>query len=223
MNDLVIQAMNAITKVEGVPQKGGKVYKQVKDRVEVFRRHCGFDFGIQTEILDHNDQKVIVQCKIFNSEGFQIGSGLAEEIRGKVNGRSHVNETSAIENCETSAIGRALASLGLHGGEYASINEVEKAEQTKKIIEQNKTEPSGVTPPKEPVTKQNDFGSWREWAGAKESEIDKIKSQAGTVAWANDNQEKLLRLQQIDKPLWQSIFTYWENHREKIETGETNG
>ena len=85
MNDLVIQAMNAITEVKGVPQKGGKVYKQVKDRVEVFRRHCGFDFGIQTEILDHNDQKVIVQCKIFNSEGFQIGSGLAEEIRGKVN------------------------------------------------------------------------------------------------------------------------------------------
>ena len=39
MNDLVIQAMNAITEVKGVPQKGGKVYKQVKDRVEVFRRH----------------------------------------------------------------------------------------------------------------------------------------------------------------------------------------
>ena len=116
-----------------------------------------------------------------------------------------------------------MASLGLHGGEYASINEVEKAEQTKKIIEQNKTETNGATPPQEPVTKTNDFGSWIEWAGSKEREIDKIKSQAGTVAWANDNQENLLKLQEIDKPLWQSIFSYWENHREKIEKGEVNG
>ena len=91
------------------------------------------------------------------------------------------------------------------------------------FIEQNKAKPNGATPPKEQPTHQNDFGSWKEWAGAKEREIDKIKSQAGTVAWANDNQETLLKLKEIDEPLWQSIFGYWENHREKIEKGEVNG
>lgn len=38
-----------------------------------------------------------------------------------------VNKTSALENCETSAIGRALASLGLHGGEFASSFEVDNS------------------------------------------------------------------------------------------------
>lgn len=117
-----------------------------------------------------------------------------------------------------------LKIIGLHGDVYTD-SEID--EQVQKELEQkaknNQTKTNGVTPPKEPVTKTNDFGSWKEWAGAKESEIDKIKSQAGTVAWANDNQENLLKLQQIDKPLWHSIFNYWEDHREKIEKGEVNG
>ena len=62
-----------------------------------------------------------------------IGSGLAEEVRGS----SNVNKTSAIENGETSAIGRALASCGLHGGEYASIQELDKV----KRIESQPAEP----------------------------------------------------------------------------------
>tara|TARA_Y100001956_G_scaffold52981_2_gene51658 strand:+ start:147 stop:821 length:675 start_codon:yes stop_codon:yes gene_type:complete len=117
-----------------------------------------------------------------------------------------------------------LKIIGLHGDVYTD-SEID--EQVQKELEQkaknNQTKTNGATPPQEPVTKTNDFGSWKEWAGAKESEIDKIKSQAGTLAWANENQEQLLKLQGIDKPLWQSIFNYWENHREKIEKGEVNG
>lgn len=51
------------------------------------------------------------------------GSGLAEEYRNDGN----VNATSAVENAESSAIGRALASLGLHGGEYPTADEMNKA------------------------------------------------------------------------------------------------
>ena len=41
---------------------------------------------------------------------------------------SQINKTSALENCETSAIGRALSAAGFGGGnEYASANEVENA------------------------------------------------------------------------------------------------
>jgi hypothetical protein len=50
-----------------------------------------------------------------------VGKGHAEEIRNA----GPVNRTSAIENCETSAIGRALANIGLAGNEYASAFEME--------------------------------------------------------------------------------------------------
>jgi hypothetical protein len=53
-----------------------------------------------------------------------------------------VNQTSAIENAETSAIGRALAALGLHGGEYASANEIDIAEAKREHLK---------VVPKEPV------------------------------------------------------------------------
>ena len=56
--------------------------------------------------------KLLSQTKIIA----KVGAGMAEEIRGQ----GMVNTTSALENAETSAIGRALASLGLAGGEYAS-------------------------------------------------------------------------------------------------------
>jgi hypothetical protein len=52
-----------------------------------------------------------------------IATGLAEEKRTS----SQINRTSALENCETSAIGRALAAFGLGGSEYASANEVQNA------------------------------------------------------------------------------------------------
>ena len=51
-----------------------------------------------------------------------MATGYAEEIRNS----TQINKGAAIENCETSAVGRALAALGLHGGEYASVQEIEK-------------------------------------------------------------------------------------------------
>ena len=44
------------------------------------------------------------------------GSGVAEEFREA----SRINQTSAMENCETSAFGRALASMG-YGGDVAML------------------------------------------------------------------------------------------------------
>ena len=63
-----------------------------------------------------------------------VGSGMAEEIRGQ----GHVNTTSALENAETSAIGRALASMGLAGGEYASSNEMDAVPRKQEAIEEAK-------------------------------------------------------------------------------------
>jgi hypothetical protein len=58
-----------------------------------------------------------------------IGTGYAEEVRGAGN----VNRTSHVENCETSAIGRALANCGMAGSDMTkrpSREEMSKVQRT---------------------------------------------------------------------------------------------
>jgi hypothetical protein len=102
----------------------GKEYRTVALRVSEFRaQHPAEDgWGILTEIVDRNDQCVVVRAWI-EKDGMTLATGLAEEQRAS----SQINRTSALENCETSAIGRALAAFGLGGSEYASANEVANA------------------------------------------------------------------------------------------------
>ena len=116
-----MDAVEALHKSHGVQQKGGKFYTQVVHRMEAFRRIHGTDFGIDTQILVNDGKKVVVKAIITDKDNRTVGVGMAEEIRGQ----GLVNTTSALENAETSAIGRALASLGLAGGEYASANEMD--------------------------------------------------------------------------------------------------
>lgn len=114
-----MQMVNDLNKSHGVVQRGGKKYTEVFVRVEAFRQVFGESMGIDTQVLVDDGKRVVIKA-IITKDGVTVGSGMAEEIRGS----SNVNKTSALENCETSAIGRALASLGLHGGSYASANEI---------------------------------------------------------------------------------------------------
>jgi hypothetical protein len=65
---------------------------------------------------------VIVKATIACA-GQVIATGYAEEVRTA----SKINRTSALENAETSAVGRALAFFGLGGSEIASADEVANA------------------------------------------------------------------------------------------------
>ena len=147
--------VNELYKGHAIKQKGGKMYLQVVHRVEAFRRTLGAEFGIDTQILVDDGHRVVVKAVVTNKDGITLGSGMAEEIRGQ----GHVNTTSALENAETSAIGRALASLGLSGGEYASANEMDAVPRKAENIKQNQAAaveqdpPSQVSPaPPEPIT-----------------------------------------------------------------------
>lgn len=95
-----------------------KEYLTVAERITLFRKEYR-DYGIDTELISNADF-VVVKAVIYDLEGKQVGSGYAEEERGS----SNINKTSALENCETSAIGRALASFGFGGDQYGSANEV---------------------------------------------------------------------------------------------------
>ena len=57
----------------------------------------------------------------------RLGNSLATTGLEEFRNDGPINKKSATENCSTSAIGRALASCGLGGGEYASVDEVEYA------------------------------------------------------------------------------------------------
>ena len=103
----------------------GKSYAKVQDRVNIFRRNFGLDYKIETDLIHNDDKKIIVQAVIRDKDNHVIASGLAEEISGS----SKINTVSAVEVCDTSAIGRALSCLGLSGGEYASANEIDNVDR----------------------------------------------------------------------------------------------
>lgn len=112
----------------GVVNIKGKEYQTVALRVHNFREEYP-DWTIETELVSRDDEFVVMRCRILNENGRLIGGGYAEERRNA----STINQTSALENAETSAIGRALASIGFGGTEYASANEVQNAIHQQKI------------------------------------------------------------------------------------------
>lgn len=101
----------------------GKEYETVALRVQRFREAHGMDYSLTTEVLHRSEQCVVMIARILDGNGRIIATGHAEEYRTS----SSINKTSALENCETSAIGRALAAFGMGGTEFASADEVANA------------------------------------------------------------------------------------------------
>ena len=106
-------------KDDGVVSIHGKSYLTVARRINDFRA-AHPEYGVHTEILSIDESTVVCRATITDGNGRQISSGIAEEHRRA----SKINQTSATENCETSAVGRALAFFGMAGTEIASADEV---------------------------------------------------------------------------------------------------
>ena len=106
----------------GVVNIRGKEYMTVALRVQKFRE-AHPDWELSTEIIKADEKVVIMQARIYTENGKCIATGHAEEFRDS----SQINSTSALENCETSAIGRCLSAAGWGGAEFASANEVQNA------------------------------------------------------------------------------------------------
>tara|TARA_R100000654_G_scaffold5_1_gene23 strand:+ start:3851 stop:4519 length:669 start_codon:yes stop_codon:yes gene_type:complete len=100
----------------------GKEYRTVAERVNLFHEeHKDAIKSIKTKICFTQENKVVMKATVSVNES--IYTGHAEEVYDS----SMINKTSALENCETSAIGRALASAGFGGTEFASADEVANA------------------------------------------------------------------------------------------------
>ena len=120
----------------------GKNYVMVDQRVMAFRKLCPNGF-IRTQLISNDNgvcvMKAEVGCNVYTDKNdtfieMILATGWAYEKEQS----SYINKTSYIENCETSAVGRALGFLGLgiEGGAICSAEELANAinNQEKKPI-----------------------------------------------------------------------------------------
>lgn len=127
-----------MAKDSGVVNIHGKEYKTVAARVNEFREKYSDKYGLPTEIYSIDADVVVMKASVVRLEDDKVvATGYAEEKRAA----SQINKTSALENCETSAIGRALANFGLAGTEYASADEVAQAMNQQKAAQRPAVSP----------------------------------------------------------------------------------
>ena len=149
--------VGAVIKMSALPDADkvsirGKFYAEVHTRVQIFRETYGDDGKIISTIHVADDTRVMAETciSVFVDGSWRIiANDFAEEYRAS----GPVNKTSAVENCLTSSIGRALSACGLSGGNYASFDEVshainDKAEAPVAKPEQPEPKPKPKSKPK---------------------------------------------------------------------------
>ena len=85
----------------------GKMYTEVNERIKAFRMICP-NGTIETEMLSNENGVCIFKASVYDELGNLLGTGTAYEKENS----TFINKTSYIENCETSAVGRALGMCG---------------------------------------------------------------------------------------------------------------
>ena len=160
----------------------GKEYAPVNERIKAFRRVCPGG-TITTEFLHYDDTTVVIKATVQDETGKILATGMGREEKGLGN----INKTSFVENCETSAVGRALGMIGI--GVDASFD---SADEMVNALAQQETQA-------EPETKSwqdqaVDF--WRAIGGKAKNMPEQIKAQTGTEINKDTTEEQ-----------WKNIYT----------------
>jgi hypothetical protein len=103
----------------------GKEYVEVNERIKYFRFSEDYKgWCLCSEIIHLDENSCVIKATICDENGVTKATGFAQEDKSS----SYINKTSYVENCETSAWGRALANLGIGiDTSIASSNEVSMA------------------------------------------------------------------------------------------------
>ena len=122
----------------------GKEYVEVNERIKYFRTSEDYKgWSINTELIHFDSDSCVMKAEIRDDQWVLRATGFAQEDKSS----SYINKTSYVENCETSAWGRALANLGIGiDTSIASSNEVSIA-----IAKQNTKESKAAAPAKKPA------------------------------------------------------------------------
>ena len=133
-----------------------KIYETVAERVQKFRDACPISEGwaLTTQINFPDGNMVLAIAQMINPSGSTVATGTAEEVRNA----NYINKTSAVENAETSAIGRCLFAAGFGGGEFCSADELltalKRQEQIKgEELKALNSDPTGNAPKSEPANR----------------------------------------------------------------------
>lgn len=110
----------------------GKDYIPVNERVKEFRAKYP-DLRVLSEIVSLDENSVVMKATVVDMEGHALATGYAQEDRNA----SNINKTSYVENCETSAVGRALGMFGIGiDASMASADEVANAIERQEALKQ---------------------------------------------------------------------------------------
>lgn len=102
----------------------GKQYVEVNERIKYFRENYE-GWSLTTELVSLENGICVMKATVRDTDNVVKATGFAYEKEGS----SFINETSYIENCETSAWGRALGNLGIGiDASIASAEEVQNAQ-----------------------------------------------------------------------------------------------
>lgn len=212
----IIKIQSAVAEMDQVTVKGGGKYTQVAQRVEVFRKHIGDQLGMESDIVVDDGKRVVIKATIKSRDGFVVATGWAEELRGS----NPVNKMACIENTETSAYGRALANLGIHGGEFASDNEIDKAKRNDKIIDEREAEapePKAATPAT--PTPANADVDWSKWVNDQMNHL-KDANKIKLLMWSKKTQKQREDLKEADRELSATLGDFYQQKYDEQNTGE---
>jgi len=222
MEDIIKSAMTGVASLADSDKVNlkGKTYTMVAQRVQAFRAAAGVEGQILTEVIEQTDQRVMVKASISvwrDGAWSLVANDFAEEYRNQ----GPVNKTSALENCCTSAIGRALSAAGLSGGEYASSFEVDNAIHAKPAAvaapkpkveapKPKKAPEPTPTPAKEPETEQLD--DLQTVFTGMVTLMDIEKTVKGLRTFFKNNSDNVTRMQNEDKKMYDELV---EKFKEK--------
>ena len=163
IKDKLVQAVNEFKKsLDGQTISiHGKNYATVALRIAIARRVLGTALDIVTKIVSIDANTVVMQADIY-VDGKHISTGHAEEKRTA----SKINQTSALENAETSCVGRALAFCSFISDGIASAEEVSTA-----IVQQDKKIQTAL----KELEAVSHKGSYQEWLSKNKSMLGELK------------------------------------------------
>ena len=180
----------------------GKEYYTVVERLKMLKSDFKIDYSLTTDLLKCDDKVVVMKATL--KIGDNVYTGHAMEKFGS----SKINTSSALENAETSAIGRCLSSASYFGSEFCSANELENAlvqqdeitpEQENKILKGELKEARDVADAEHPLANtikktmegvviddsDDDVISFGKHKGTKWSDVDE-----GYLNWVAKNLDK---------------------------------
>ena len=137
----------------------GKEYYTVVERLKMLKNDFKIDYSLTTDLLKCDDKVVVMKATL--KIGDNVYTGHAMERFGS----SKINTSSALENAETSAIGRCLSSASYFGSEFCSANELENA-----LVQQDE-----ITPEQENKILKGELKEARDKADAEHPLADTIK------------------------------------------------